>query len=164
MNKRTHKCDEVTKDLIGEEISITGWIRRRRDHGGVIFFDVRDETGLVQVVYNPELKEIFTLAESCRNEFVIYSKGKLRARPEGTVNDNLISDGNTNDLYHSFPTMLQRASMNVDLKPGDYIGSGTVGTGCILELRPESIGGWLKKGDTVRLEIDCIGVLEKTII
>ena len=91
MNKRTHKCDEVTKDLIGEEISITGWIRRRRDHGGVIFFDVRDETGLVQVVYNPELKEIFNLAESCRNEFVIYSKGKLRARPEGTVNDNLIS-------------------------------------------------------------------------
>ena len=91
MNKRTHKCDEVTKDLIGEEISITGWIRRRRDHGGVIFFDVRDETGLVQVVYNPELKEIFNLAESCRNEFVIYSKGKLRARPEGTVNNNLIS-------------------------------------------------------------------------
>ena len=91
MNKRTHKCDEVTKDLIGEEISITGWIRRRRDHGGVIFFDVRDETGLVQVVYNPELKEIFNLAESCRNEFVIYAKGKLRARPEGTVNNNLIS-------------------------------------------------------------------------
>ena len=91
MNKRTHKCDEVTKDLIGEEISITGWIRRRRDHGGVIFFDVRDETGVVQVVYNPELKEIFNLAESCRNEFVIYSKGKLRARPEGTVNANLIS-------------------------------------------------------------------------
>ena len=91
MNKRTHKCDEVTKDLIGEEISITGWIRRRRDHGGVIFFDVRDETGIVQVVYNPELKEIFNLAESCRNEFVIYSKGRLRARPEGTVNANLIS-------------------------------------------------------------------------
>ena len=91
MNKRTHKCDEVTKDLIGEEISITGWIRRRRDHGGVIFFDVRDETGVVQVVYNPELKEIFNLAESCRNEFVIYSKGKLRERPEGTVNANLIS-------------------------------------------------------------------------
>ena len=80
------------------------------------------------------------------------------------VNDNLISDGNTNDLYHSFPTMLHRASMNVDLKPGDYIGSGTVGTGCILELRPESIGGWLKKGDTIRLKIDCIGVLENTII
>ena len=91
MNKRTHKCNEVTKDLIGKEISVTGWIRRRRDHGGVIFFDVRDETGLVQVVYNPELKEIFSLAESCRNEFVIYSKGKVRERPEGTINKNLIS-------------------------------------------------------------------------
>ncbi len=91
MNKRTHKCNEVTKDLVGKEISVTGWIRRRRDHGGVIFFDVRDESGLVQVVYNPELEEIFSLAESCRNEFVIYSKGKVRERPEGTVNKNLIS-------------------------------------------------------------------------
>ena len=91
MNKRTHKCNEVTKDLIGKEISISGWIRRRRDHGGVIFFDVRDETGLVQVVYNPELEEIFRLAESCRNEFVVYSRGKVRERPEGTVNKNLIS-------------------------------------------------------------------------
>jgi aspartyl-tRNA synthetase len=91
MNKRTHKCNEVTKDLIGKDISITGWIRRRRDHGGVIFFDVRDETGLVQVVYNPELEEIFSLAESCRNEFVVYSRGKVRERPEGTVNKNLIS-------------------------------------------------------------------------
>ncbi len=79
-------------------------------------------------------------------------------------NDKLISDGNTNDLYHSFPSMIERASMNVDLKPGDYIGSGTVGTGCILELRPEKTGGWLKKGDTIRLEIDNIGVLENTII
>ena len=91
MKKRTHKCNEISKDLIGKEISIAGWIRRRRDHGGVIFFDVRDETGLVQVVYNPELKEIFELAESCRNEFVVYSKGIVRERPDGTVNKNLIS-------------------------------------------------------------------------
>ena len=91
MKKRTHKCNEISKDLIGKEISIAGWIRRRRDHGGVIFFDVRDESGLVQVVYNPELKEIFELAESCRNEFVVYSKGKVRERPDGTVNENLIS-------------------------------------------------------------------------
>ena len=91
MKKRTHKCNEISKDLIGKEISIAGWIRRRRDHGGVIFFDVRDETGLVQVVYNPELKKIFELAESCRNEFVVYSKGKVRERPDGTVNENLIS-------------------------------------------------------------------------
>ncbi len=86
---RTHKCDQINSDLIGQEISVTGWIHRRRDHGGVIFFDLRDENGIVQVVYNPESKETFSLAESCRNEFVIFSKGTVRKRPEGTINDNL---------------------------------------------------------------------------
>ena len=89
--KRTHKCNQVTSDLIGQEITISGWIHRRRDHGGVIFFDVRDEDGLVQVVYNPESKDIFSLAETCRNEFVIFSKGVVSERPVGTVNDNLVT-------------------------------------------------------------------------
>ena len=62
--KRTHKCNQVTEDLIGQEISVTGWIHRRRDHGGVIFFDLRDEDGLVQVVYNPESENTFSLAET----------------------------------------------------------------------------------------------------
>ena len=93
-----------------------------------------------------------------------WDNNKLHLRMTCHVNGKLISDGNTNDLYHSFPTMIERASMNVDLQPGDYIGSGTVGTGCILELRPESTGGWLKKGDVVRLEIEHIGVLENTIV
>ncbi len=87
--KRTHKCNQVTADLIGQEIAISGWIQRRRDHGGVIFFDIRDEDGLVQVVYNPESKDTFSLAETCRNEFVIFSKGVVRERPVGTANDNL---------------------------------------------------------------------------
>tara|TARA_Y100001970_G_scaffold271922_1_gene367976 strand:+ start:371 stop:2146 length:1776 start_codon:yes stop_codon:yes gene_type:complete len=89
--KRTHKCREVTVDLIGKEISVSGWIHRRRDHGGVIFFDLRDEDGLVQVVYNPETQDTFSLAETCRNEYVIFSKGVVRARPEGTANDNLLT-------------------------------------------------------------------------
>ena len=89
--KRTHKCNQVTSDLIGQEITISGWIHRRRDHGGVIFFDVRDEDGLVQVVYNPESKDIFSLAETCRNEFVISSKGVVSERPVGTANDNLVT-------------------------------------------------------------------------
>ena len=93
-----------------------------------------------------------------------WDSNKLHLRMTCHVNGKLISDGNTNDLYHSFPTMIERASMNVDLQPGDYIGSGTVGTGCILELKPESTGGWLKKGDVVRLEIEHIGVLENTIV
>ena len=89
--KRTHKCNQVTSDLIGQEIIISGWIHRRRDHGGVIFFDIRDEDGLVQVVYNPESKDIFSLAETCRNEFVIFSKGVVSERPVGTTNDNLVT-------------------------------------------------------------------------
>ena len=89
--KRTHKCNQVTSDLIGQDITISGWIHRRRDHGGVIFFDVRDEDGLVQVVYNPESKDIFSLAETCRNEFVIFSKGVVSERPVGTANDNLVT-------------------------------------------------------------------------
>ena len=89
--KRTHKCNQVTSELIGQEISVVGWIHRRRDHGGVIFFDLRDEDGIVQVVYNPEFKDSFSLAETCRNEYVIFSRGVVRERPEGTANDNLVT-------------------------------------------------------------------------
>ena len=86
---RTHKCNQIGIDSVGQEVSVTGWVHRRRDHGGVIFLDIRDENGMVQVVYNPEFKEAFSLAESCRNEYVIFSKGVVRERPEGTINDNL---------------------------------------------------------------------------
>jgi aspartyl-tRNA synthetase len=91
MKFRTHQCGLINKELAGEEITISGWIHRRRDHGGVIFFDIRDETGLVQVVYNPENKEPFALAENCRSEYVLMSKGRVRLRPEGTVNKSLPS-------------------------------------------------------------------------
>ena len=90
--------------------------------------------------------------------------GKLHLRMTCHVNGNLISDGNTNDLFHPFTKMIERASLNTKLMPGDYLGSGTVGTGCILELRPENTGGWLKKGDTVKLEVEDLGVLENTIV
>ena len=79
------------------------------------------------------------------------------------VNGNLLSSGNTNDLYHSFAAMIERAGRNTPLLPGDYIGSGTVGTGCILELRPENTGGWLKPGDVVSLTIERLGTLENKI-
>ena len=90
--------------------------------------------------------------------------GKLHLRMTCHVNDKLISDGNTNDLYHPFTKMIERASMNAKLLPGDYLGSGTVGTGCILELRPENVGGWIKKGDVVRMEVERLGVLENKIV
>ena len=90
--------------------------------------------------------------------------GKLNLRMTCHVNGALISDGNTDDLYHSFKDMIERASMNTKLLSGDYLGSGTVGTGCILELRPENTGGWIKKGDVVTLEVKRLGVLENKIV
>jgi len=88
---RTHYCGSIDKKNIGQEVAIAGWIHRRRDHGGVIFFDIRDETGLVQVVYNPDNKDSFSLAETCRSEFVLLSMGTVQERPEGTINPDLLS-------------------------------------------------------------------------
>lgn len=92
------------------------------------------------------------------------NKGKLNLRMTCHVNHKLVSDGNANDLYHSFPAMIERASRNSAVQAGDYIGSGTVGTGCILELRPENTGGWIKKGDVVRMEVERLGVLENKVV
>ena len=91
MTFRTHYCESIDKKNIGQEVAIAGWIHRRRDHGGVIFFDIRDETGLVQVVYNPDNKDSFSLAETCRSEFVLLSMGTVQERPEGTINPDLLS-------------------------------------------------------------------------
>ena len=85
-NIETINCGTVTKKEVNSVVQLCGWIHRRRDHGGVIFFDLRDESGLVQVVCNPEEKDTFALAETCRNEYVISVEGKVRERPEGTVN------------------------------------------------------------------------------
>ena len=84
-------CGSITKKEIDSQVELSGWIHRRRDHGGVIFFDLRDESGLIQIVYNPSEIDTFSLAEKCRNEFVISIKGLVRARPKGTVNPDLIT-------------------------------------------------------------------------
>ncbi len=86
---RSHYCGQVDESLIGEEISVAGWVHRRRDHGGVIFVDLRDREGLLQIVFDPDRAEIFAEAERIRGEFVLAVKGKVRARPEGTVNPNM---------------------------------------------------------------------------
>jgi aspartyl-tRNA synthetase len=86
---RSHYCGDVTAEHLGQEVKLAGWVNRRRDHGGVIFIDLRDREGVVQVVIAPEQQEAFKLAESIRSEFVIQVKGKVRHRPEGTVNKNL---------------------------------------------------------------------------
>ncbi len=86
---RSHYCGQVNSSLIDQEVELCGWVHRRRDHGGVIFIDLRDREGLVQVVFDPDLPEIFSLAEHVRNEFVLRIKGKVRPRPEGTVNPDM---------------------------------------------------------------------------
>lgn len=88
---RSHYCGLVTEELDGQEVSLCGWVNRRRDHGGVIFIDLRDREGYVQVVCDPDRPEMFKTAESLRNEFCIQVKGRVRPRPEGTVNEDLKS-------------------------------------------------------------------------
>ena len=86
---RTNYCGEITADLIDQTITVCGWVHRRRDHGGVIFIDLRDREGLLQVVYDPDLADIFAIAENVRSEFVLQVTGVVRRRPEGTINKNL---------------------------------------------------------------------------
>ena len=86
---RTNYCGEVTESLIDQEVTVCGWVHRRRDHGGVIFIDLRDREGLLQVVYDPDIEDAFATAESVRNEYVLQVKGLVRYRPDGTKNDKL---------------------------------------------------------------------------
>ena len=88
---RTHYCGLVTEELTGQTVTLCGWVNRRRDHGGVIFVDLRDREGYVQVVCDPDRAEMFAVAEDLRNEFCVQVTGLVRARPEGTVNDSLKS-------------------------------------------------------------------------
>ena len=86
---RTHYCGDVRASHVGETVELTGWVRRRRDHGGVIFLDLRDRTGIVQVVYDPDTPASFAVADRVRNEYVLHVQGRVRPRPEGTVNPDM---------------------------------------------------------------------------
>jgi len=88
---RSHYCGQVDENLVDQEIELCGWVNRRRDHGGVIFIDLRDREGLVQVVFDPDKPEMFALAERVRNEYVLKVKGRVRLRDEAAVNANLKS-------------------------------------------------------------------------
>ena len=83
---RSHFCGQVDESLVGLEVTVCGWVHRRRDHGGVIFIDLRDREGLVQIVIDPDTPTSFALAEQVRSEYVLRAEGRVRHRPEGTVN------------------------------------------------------------------------------
>jgi aspartyl-tRNA synthetase len=88
---RTHYCGEVNERLVGSTVSVAGWVHRRRDHGGVIFVDLRDRSGLLQLVFDPDLAAVFAEAERVRGEWVLKVEGTVRPRPDGTVNQHLAS-------------------------------------------------------------------------
>ena len=88
---RSHYCGAVTEEFLDQEVTLCGWVNRRRDHGGVIFIDLRDREGLVQVVFDPDRAEIFEIAEHVRNEYVLRMTGRVRLRPEGSANPDLTS-------------------------------------------------------------------------
>jgi aspartyl-tRNA synthetase len=88
---RSHYCGQVNEALIGETVSVAGWVHRRRDHGGVIFVDLRDRDGLLQIVFDPDAAAVFAEAERVRNEYVLEVSGLVRARPAGTANPHLAS-------------------------------------------------------------------------
>ena len=88
---RSHLCGEVKGDCEGEEVEVYGWVHRRRDHGGVIFLDVRDHSGILQVVFDPDFKDSFEIADSVRNEYVLRATGRVRKRPAGSENPDMVT-------------------------------------------------------------------------
>ncbi len=86
---RTHLCGDINESLIDQTVTVVGWVQNRRDHGGVIFIDLRDRSAILQVVIDPDTPEAFALADSARNEFVLKMTGRVRNRPEGTTNSNM---------------------------------------------------------------------------
>ncbi len=104
MPMRTHYCGEVNESLVGSELTVAGWVHRRRDHGGVIFIDLRDREGLLQVVFDPSAREVFAEAERVRGEWVLKVTGKVRPRPGGTANPNLRS-GQVEVLAHELEVL-----------------------------------------------------------
>ncbi|HKK16541.1 MAG TPA: aspartate--tRNA ligase, partial [Gammaproteobacteria bacterium] len=104
---RSHYCGELNTTHLDQEVELAGWVHRRRDHGGVIFIDLRDRAGVAQIVYDPDRPEPFAVADSVRNEFVLKVRGKVRHRPEGTVNPDLAT-GEVEVLGHDIE-ILNRA-------------------------------------------------------
>ena len=115
---RTHRCGSIAKPDIAQLVRVCGWVNSRRDHGGVIFIDLRDSSGVVQVVVNPDREEVFKVAESVRNEFVLKVEGVVRLRPEGTENPSLAT-GTVEIVTESIDILNRAENLPFQLADGD---------------------------------------------
>jgi len=132
---RTHYCGEITAELIDQTVTLCGWAHRRRDHGGVIFIDLRDREGLAQVVFDPDRPEAFAIADRSRNEYVLKVTGRVRRRPSGTVNPNLRS-GEVELLAHEVEVLNPSATPPFQLDD-ENLSENTRLTYRVLDLRRE---------------------------
>lgn len=130
---RSHYAGSVCTDQLGQPVTLCGWVHRRRDHGGVIFIDLRDREGLAQVVCDPDRPEMFAIGETLRNEFCIQIKGIVRERPAGTVNANLKS-GAIEILCHEITVLNPSVTPPFQLDD-DHLSETTRLTHRVLDLR-----------------------------
>ncbi len=151
MDMRSHYCGLVTEALMGQTVTLCGWVNRRRDHGGVIFVDLRDREGYVQVVCDPDRADMFKAAEGLRNEFCIQVKGLVRARPEGTVNDGLKS-GKIELLCHELTVLNPSVTPPFQLDD-DNLSETTRLTHRVLDLRRPYMQNNLKLRYKVTMEV-----------
>ena len=133
MAMRSHYCGLVTEALLGQSVTLCGWVNRRRDHGGVIFVDLRDREGYVQVVCDPDRPEMFQVAEELRNEFCVQVQGLVRMRPQGTTNDKLKS-GKIEVLCHALKVLNPSVTPPFQLED-DNLSETTRLTHRVLDLR-----------------------------
>ncbi|MEB0138630.1 MULTISPECIES: aspartate--tRNA ligase [unclassified Undibacterium] len=151
MSMRTHYCGLTTEDLLGQTVSLCGWVHRRRDHGGVIFIDLRDREGLVQVVCDPDRADVFAAAESVRNEFCLRITGIVRARPDGTTNANLKS-GKIEVLAHNVEILNPSVTPPFQLDD-DNLSETTRLTHRVLDLRRPQMQNNLRLRYKVAMEV-----------
>ncbi|MFZ6746324.1 aspartate--tRNA ligase [Undibacterium sp. JH2W] len=151
MSMRTQYCGLTTEELLGQTVSLCGWVHRRRDHGGVIFIDLRDREGLVQVVCDPDRVDVFKAAESVRNEFCLRITGLVRARPEGTGNSNLKS-GKIEVLAHEVEVLNPSVTPPFQLDD-DNLSETTRLTHRVLDLRRPQMQNNLRLRYKVTMEV-----------
>ena len=151
MSMRTNYCGLTTEELLGQSVSLCGWVHRRRDHGGVIFIDLRDREGLVQVVCDPDRADMFKAAESVRNEFCLRITGVVRNRPDGTVNANLKS-GKIEVLCHELEVLNASVTPPFQLDD-DNLSETTRLTHRVLDLRRPQMQNNLRLRYKVAMEV-----------